>query len=46
MSEVNNSEYSLEHHRITVLLIDDQAMIIEAVRRALSSENDIDFHCF
>jgi two-component system chemotaxis family response regulator WspR len=44
MSEVNNSEYSLEHHRITVLLIDDQAMIAEAVRRALSSEEDIEFH--
>jgi two-component system chemotaxis family response regulator WspR len=27
-----------------VLLVDDQAMIGEAVRRALVSENDIDFH--
>jgi len=35
---------SLEHHKVTVLLIDDQAMIAEAVRRALSSEEDIEFH--
>ncbi|MDH3391347.1 MAG: diguanylate cyclase [Desulfobulbaceae bacterium] len=38
------SKLSLENHKITVLLIDDQAMIAEAVRRALSSEKDIDFH--
>ena len=44
MSEPNNSKISLEHHKITVLLIDDQAMIAEAVRRALSSEKDIEFH--
>ncbi|MFC1837420.1 diguanylate cyclase [Thermodesulfobacteriota bacterium] len=44
MSEVNNSKFSLEHHKITILLIDDQPMIAEAVRRALSSEEDIDFH--
>ena len=31
-------------HRITVLLIDDQAMIGEAVRRMLASQADIDFH--
>ena len=44
MSEPNNSKLSLEHHKITVLLIDDQVMIAEAVRRALSSEEDIEFH--
>jgi two-component system chemotaxis family response regulator WspR len=44
MSESNNSKLSLEHHKITVLLIDDQAMIAEAVRRSLSSEEDIEFH--
>ena len=31
-------------HRITVLLVDDQAMIGEAVRRMLVTEQDIDFH--
>jgi sigma-B regulation protein RsbU (phosphoserine phosphatase) len=30
-------------HRITVLLIDDQAMIGEAVRRMLAGEADVDF---
>jgi CheY-like chemotaxis protein/HPt (histidine-containing phosphotransfer) domain-containing protein len=32
-----------EYH-FMVLLVDDQAMVCEAVRRALASENDIDFH--
>jgi len=27
-----------------VLLVDDQAMVCEAVRRALSNQSDIDFH--
>ncbi|MDG3004891.1 SpoIIE family protein phosphatase [Paludisphaera mucosa] len=31
-------------HKITVLLIDDQAMIGEAVRRMLAGEADIEFH--
>jgi two-component system chemotaxis family response regulator WspR len=44
MSEKNYSKYSLEQRKITVLLIDDQAMIAEAIRRALSSEEDIEFH--
>ncbi len=44
MSKTNNSKISLEHYKITVLLIDDQVMISEAVRRALSSEEDIEFH--
>ena len=35
---------SLTQHRITVLLVDDQAMIGEAVRRMLAPEQDIDFH--
>ncbi|HDZ91909.1 MAG: response regulator [Deltaproteobacteria bacterium] len=34
----------LTHHRITVLLVDDQAMIGEALRRMLAPEGDIDFH--
>ena len=44
MSEANNSEFAVELHKISVLLIDDQAIIAEAVRRALSSEEDIAFH--
>jgi PleD family two-component response regulator len=35
---------SLTQHRITVLLVDDQAIIGEVVRRMLSTERDIDFH--
>ena len=32
------------HHRVCVLLVDDQAMIGEAVRRMLAGEADVDFH--
>jgi len=35
---------TLHSHRITVLLVDDQPMIGEAVRRMLAPEHDIDFH--
>ncbi len=35
---------SLTKHRITVLLVDDQAMIGEAVRRMLADDPDLDFH--
>src|SRR5215471_14169542 len=31
-------------YHVMVLLVDDQAMVCEAVRRALASEKDIDFH--
>ena len=34
----------LTQHRIRVLLVDDQPMIGEAIRRMLTSEEDIDFH--
>ena len=34
----------LTRHRITVLLVDDQAIIGEAVRRMLADESDIEFH--
>ena len=44
MMEITNSKFSLEHHRIIVLLIDDQAMIAEAVRRSLANEEDIEFN--
>lgn len=39
-----SEELSLTKHRITVLLVDDQAMIGEAVRRIFATEPDIDFH--
>jgi signal transduction histidine kinase/HPt (histidine-containing phosphotransfer) domain-containing protein len=32
-----------EYH-VMVLLVDDQAMVCEAIRRALASEPDVDFH--
>ncbi len=32
------------HNRVRVLLVDDQLIIIEAIRRMLASEPDIDFH--
>ena len=35
---------SLSDHQITVLLVDDQAIIGEAVRRMLAGEKDIRFH--
>ena len=44
MRKTKNSKLSREHYKITVLLIDDQPMIAEAVRRALSKESDIEFH--
>ncbi len=34
----------MKSYKITVLLIDDQPMVAEAVRLALSGEADIDFH--
>jgi len=37
-------ETGSEKHVITVLLVDDQPMIGEAVRRMLASETDIEFH--
>jgi two-component system chemotaxis family response regulator WspR len=44
MSEKSFSNFSPEHRKITVLLVDDQAMIAEAIRRALIDEEDIEFH--
>jgi sigma-B regulation protein RsbU (phosphoserine phosphatase) len=37
-------EQLLTEHKINVLLIDDQPMVGEAVRRMLEGEDDIDFH--
>ncbi|WP_419784412.1 SpoIIE family protein phosphatase [Maridesulfovibrio sp.] len=42
MTEVK--EQLLTEHKINVLLIDDQPMVGEAVRRMLAGEDDIDFH--
>jgi sigma-B regulation protein RsbU (phosphoserine phosphatase) len=39
-----SSEPALTEHKVTVLLIDDQPMIGEAVRRMLAGEPDIVFH--
>jgi sigma-B regulation protein RsbU (phosphoserine phosphatase) len=39
-----SAELALTEHKVTVLLIDDQPMIGEAVRRMLASEPDIAFH--
>lgn len=44
MSEAEKTKFSLDHHKIIVLLVDDQKMIAETVRRALSSQEDIEFH--
>jgi len=44
MSEAEKTKFSLDHHKIIVLLVDDQQMIAEAVRKALSSQEDIEFH--
>ena len=39
-----STEPVLTEHKVTVLLIDDQPMIGEAVRRMLAGEPDIVFH--
>ncbi len=38
------SEFNLTEHRITVLLVDDQPIVAEAVRRMFETEPGIDFH--
>ncbi|VXC81876.1 Diguanylate cyclase response regulator [Pseudomonas sp. 8Z] len=40
----SHDKQGLHEPTMMVLLVDDQAMIGEAVRRALSEESDIDFH--
>ena len=50
--ELANSTLNLDQERLShpgeyhvmVLLVDDQAMVCEAVRRALLNQTDIDFH--
>jgi sigma-B regulation protein RsbU (phosphoserine phosphatase) len=39
-----SSDPHLREHKVTVLLIDDQPMIGEVVRRMLASEADVEFH--
>ncbi len=39
-----SSDPVLTQHKVVVLLVDDQPMIGEAVRRMIASEADIDFH--
>src|SRR5512137_1991693 len=42
-SDQEQAGHSPDYH-VMVLLIDDQAMVCEAVRRALANQPDIDFH--
>src|SRR5213596_227240 len=42
-TEADRPPRAPEYHAM-VLLVDDQAMVCEAVRRALSHQSDIDFH--
>lgn len=44
MKDADSSQELLTQHKISVLLIDDQPMVGEAVRRMLEGEEDIDFH--
>ena len=38
------TEPSLTHFKVRVLLVDDQLIIAEAVRRMLADQSDIEFH--
>src|SRR5438105_14187519 len=42
-TEADRPPRAPQYHAM-VLLVDDQAMVCEAVRRALANESDIDFH--
>ncbi|UVL41505.1 diguanylate cyclase [Pseudomonas sp. B21-040] len=44
MNELQLDDYKTDENAAMVLLVDDQAMIGEAVRRGLSNEDNIDFH--
>jgi response regulator RpfG family c-di-GMP phosphodiesterase len=44
MSDTASRPSGVNQYRITVLLVDDQGIIGEAVRRLLAGEPDIDFH--
>ncbi|MDB6067059.1 MAG: multi-sensor hybrid histidine kinase [Pedosphaera sp.] len=42
--ENDKAMFLLPEYHVMVLLVDDQAMVCEAIRRGLSSQPDIDFH--
>src|SRR5579863_9857396 len=42
--EENKLAFQVPEYHVMVLLVDDQAMVCEAVRRALANQPDIDFH--
>jgi len=44
MTTTASNDAGLTSHKVTVLLVDDQPIIGEAVRRMLAGETDIDFH--
>ena len=44
MSESSQSSLSLSNTHVVVLLVDDQAMIGEVVRRMCASHPDIEYH--
>lgn len=44
MNDLQLDEFKRDENAAMVLLVDDQAMIGEAVRRGLSNEENIDFH--
>jgi two-component system chemotaxis family response regulator WspR len=44
MNELPIDDYKTDENAAMVLLVDDQAMIGEAVRRGLANEENIDFH--
>ncbi len=44
MSDLQLDDFKRDENAAMVLLVDDQAMIGEAVRRGLSNEENIDFH--
>ncbi len=44
MKKIDHSNFAPGHHKIKVLLIDDQAMLAKEVRQALIGEEDIEFH--
>ena len=43
-NELHNATTTPDQYAVRVLLVDDQAMIGEAVRRALLQQPDIEFH--
>ena len=44
MTDLQLDGFKTDENAAMVLLVDDQAMIGEAVRRGLSNEENIDFH--